>query len=76
VIPTALLVDPLDSAILYLGTQGDGLWQSRDHGTTWEPLSTSLHAPYITCLEADPRDPRQLFACTVGAGLLEIRRAD
>jgi hypothetical protein len=74
ILATALLVDPLDPAILYLGTNGSGLWRSQDRGVTWEPFSPGIHAPYITCLKADPRDPRHLFACTSGAGLIEIRR--
>jgi photosystem II stability/assembly factor-like uncharacterized protein len=73
VVVTALLVDRLDPATLYLGSQGDGLWRSRDGGVTWEPFSPGVHAPYITCLAADPRDPHRLLACTRGAGLLEIR---
>ena len=72
-IVTALLVDALDPAILYLGTSGDGIWRSRDRGVTWEPFSTGINALYITCLEADPRNPRHLFACTQGGGLMEIR---
>ncbi|MDG9705479.1 twin-arginine translocation signal domain-containing protein [Streptomyces sp. DH37] len=31
-----LLVDPRDSAVLWLGTRHDGLWRSTDRGATWE----------------------------------------
>ncbi|MFV0126421.1 1,4-beta-glucanase [Streptomyces sp. HMX112] len=30
-----LLVDPLDSGTLWLGTRHDGLWRSTDRGATW-----------------------------------------
>lgn len=70
---TSLLVDRIDPSILYLGTFGAGVWRSTDHGSTWEPFATGLIAPRITCLEADPRNPRRMVACTWGGGLLEIQ---
>jgi photosystem II stability/assembly factor-like uncharacterized protein len=70
---TEILVDRLDPSILYLGTFGTGVWRSNDGGVTWEPLAAGLFAPRITCLEADPRNPRRLVACTWGGGLLEIQ---
>ncbi len=70
---TALLVDRLDPSILYLGTFDDGVLRSTDGGATWAPLGAGMIAEQITCLEADPRNPRHLVACTWGGGLLEIR---
>ena len=68
----ALLSDPVDPSILYAGSAGSGVSRSKDRGATWEPLTDGLIAPTITCLEADPRNPRHLVACTQGGGLLEI----
>jgi photosystem II stability/assembly factor-like uncharacterized protein len=73
---TALLADALDPAVLYLGTAGAGTLRSRDGGATWAPLASDLPAASIHCLEADPRNPRHLVACTEGGGLLEIRLSD
>ena len=70
---TALLIDPLEPAVLYVGTASNGVWRSRDKGVTWQPFSTGIIAPAISCLEADPGNPRRLVACTQGGGLLEIR---
>ena len=70
---TALLIDPLDPAVFYAGTGGSGVWRSLDQGVTWQPFSAGLIAPAITCLDADPRNPRRLVACTQGGGLLEIQ---
>jgi photosystem II stability/assembly factor-like uncharacterized protein len=70
---TSLLIDRLDPAILYLGTNGSGVWRSTDHGALWAPLTAGMIAPRITCLEADPRNPRRIVACTWGGGLLEIQ---
>ena len=70
---TSLLVDRLDPSILYVGTDGAGVWRSTNHGATWARLGTGLIAPRITCLEADPRNPRRILACTWGGGVEEIR---
>ncbi len=71
--PTALRVDPRAPSNLYLGTFGTGVWRSADRGVTWKPLNTGITAPWITCLDTDPRSPHHLLACTLGGGLLEIR---
>ena len=71
--PTTLRVDPLDPSNLYLGTFGNGVWRSSNGGVTWRPLNAGSTAPWITCLDADPRSPRHLIACTLGGGLMEIR---
>lgn len=70
---TALLVDRIDPSILYLGTDGTGVWRSRDRGATWEPFIAGLISPRITCLEPDPWNQRRMVACTWGGGLQEIR---
>ena len=70
---SALLVDRLDPSILYAGTTSQGVWRSLDRGVTWQPLATGFFAPRVTCLEADPKNPRRLVACTQGGGLLEIQ---
>jgi photosystem II stability/assembly factor-like uncharacterized protein len=70
---TSLLIDPLDPVVFYAGTAGNGVWRSLDKGVTWQSFSTGFIAPMVTCLEADPRDPRRLVACTQGGGLMEIR---
>ncbi len=33
-----LAVDPAQPGTVYLGTRNDGLWRSRDSGTTWSPV--------------------------------------
>jgi photosystem II stability/assembly factor-like uncharacterized protein len=71
--PTALRVDPRAPSNLYLGTFGKGVWRSRDGGVIWRPFNAGLTVPWITCLDADPRSPRHLLACTRGGGMMEIR---
>jgi photosystem II stability/assembly factor-like uncharacterized protein len=69
---SALLVDRTDPSVLYAGSWGNGVWRSLDQGVTWQPFSAGLIGPAVSCLEADPRNPRRLIACTRGGGLLEI----
>lgn len=33
-----LVVDPTNSAVLYLGSRNDGLWKSEDYGKTWNKV--------------------------------------
>lgn len=35
-----LQVDPNDNSILYFGSRKDGLWRSKDYGTSWEQVSS------------------------------------
>lgn len=35
---TAIAVNPNNPNVIYIGTTADGVWRSRDNGTTWTPL--------------------------------------
>ncbi len=51
-----LLVDPLDSDILYLGTMYDGLFRTSDHGKTWHKLQVGEADEHnITFIAIDER---------------------
>lgn len=52
-----LQVDPGDGEILYLGTNHDGLWRSRDGARTWTRVS-SFPEPGVTFVLFDPRGVR------------------
>jgi photosystem II stability/assembly factor-like uncharacterized protein len=49
---------------LYLGTWGNGLWASRDHGSTWQALTKGLAAQRIGGLSVDPSDDDIVLAGT------------
>ena len=66
-------VDPHRPGTIWAG--GKRVWRSRDVGRTWKPLDRTGPGAFstVTGLEADPRNPCRLVACTQGGGLLEIR---
>ncbi|RMH34625.1 MAG: hypothetical protein D6690_10245 [Nitrospirae bacterium] len=44
----ALAMNPVDSQVLYAGTNGDGLYRSHDGGHTWEPVPLVLNRNHET----------------------------
>lgn len=44
------------------GTEGMGLWISRDDGITWEPSAPTLASANVYAVAADPGDPHLLAA--------------
>jgi BNR/Asp-box repeat len=58
--------DAVDPNLVYAGTEGTGLWRSRDGGQTWEPAATGGGAGLIGAVVADPWQPN-----TVWIGKLE-----
>jgi len=58
---TVIEIDPSDSTVYYLGTDGNGVFVSYDVGTTWErPDSDALHAGTLIDIEVSPED-----VCTI-----------
>lgn len=58
--PTTVAFDPRGT--LYAGTEGAGVWASRDGGATFRRLGRGLERGRIAVLLADPRRPGRLFA--------------
>jgi len=52
--------------ILYVGTDGAGVWRSLDFGVSWEPLTIGLPDPRIGAIWLSPREQQQFVY--VGAG--------
>ncbi len=70
---SALAVDPGDSRIVYVGTDGEGLQKSSDGGATWTAINSGLSNTVIRDLVVDPGDPRTLYAGTWGGGVFQSR---
>ncbi len=58
-----LVVDPLSSGTLYLGTSEGGILKSVDYGNSWRALK--WYEKYeITCLTIDPNNSSKIYAGT------------
>ena len=70
----ALVIDPLNSSNLYVGTW-HGIFKSTDRGTNWNSVNSGIPVlnnpgqslPYsVPCLAIDPRNPNTLYAVENG----------
>ncbi len=57
-----LALDPIGSATVYAGTQGQGVFRSDDRGKTWRPAG--LDGMIVNALAASPHEPGTLYAGT------------
>ncbi len=66
---TNVELDPTSDDIIYVGTNGYGLYKTSDGGKTWSPMNRGLATPYLKgpgALRIHPRLPNILFASTQG----------
>jgi hypothetical protein len=70
---SALVIDPLDSSVLYLGTS-NGVYKSTDGAQSWEFAGGGLRDRYVSSLAIDPTTPSILYAGT-GAGVFKSEDA-
>jgi photosystem II stability/assembly factor-like uncharacterized protein len=71
-VPTNLEIDPADDDIVYVGTNGYGIFKTVNGGRDWEAINNGLASPYIKgpgALLTHPRKPQTLFASTQGGGI-------
>jgi len=64
-------VDPRNSNVVYIGTDGGGVWGTTDRGINWAPLTDSQANINIRDLTLAPSAPDTIFAATYGGGLLK-----
>ncbi|MBM4255386.1 MAG: DUF11 domain-containing protein [Deltaproteobacteria bacterium] len=64
---SAFAIDPLNSKILYIGLNGEGVYRSTDAGASWATLNSGLVNKWVTALTINPLIPNTLYA-TVGNG--------
>lgn len=68
---TAILVDPRDTDVIYVGTENAGIYKSIDGGNSWRPASTGLSSSYISSLTINPNAPDIFFANVRSAGFFK-----
>src|SRR6266566_3472582 len=61
---TAVVVDPTNSAKIYLGTAQGGVWRSLDGGTTWTSIFDNALSQSIGTLALAPSNPTILYVGT------------
>jgi photosystem II stability/assembly factor-like uncharacterized protein len=61
---TAIVVDPTDSNILYVGSAQGGVWKTVDRGRHWQPLTDNAQSLAIGALALDPSNHLVLYAGT------------
>lgn len=66
---TAIVVDPSDPDVLYVGTANAGVYKSLDGGTSWQPAHNGLDRAGIYSLIIDHRDRRTLYAGVMPGGV-------
>jgi photosystem II stability/assembly factor-like uncharacterized protein len=68
-LPTNLALDPQNEAVIYVGTNGLGVYKTIDGGRNWLPANRGLATPYLKgpgALQVHPQNPRLLYAATQG----------
>lgn len=63
---SAVAVDPQNSSVVYLGTNGGGVWKTTDGGQTWTPLTDNQLCPSVWTLVLDPTNPDIIYVGTIG----------
>lgn len=57
-------VDPSDPNTIYVGTPNGGLWRSKNHGSTWEPLTDTLPSIGVSGIAVHPTNPKIIYIAT------------
>jgi tetratricopeptide (TPR) repeat protein/photosystem II stability/assembly factor-like uncharacterized protein len=66
---TAIVVDPTDPGIMYVGTENAGVYKSIDGGLSWQPAGNGLGGTNIGTLIIDPNLPSTLYAGVINGGV-------
>ncbi len=67
----ALLIDPINTNVLYAGAVSGGVWKSVDQGASWQPLDDLMANLAVASLAMDPTDNLTLYAGT-GEGFFNL----
>ena len=62
----SISVSPLDSAIIYVGTDDGNIWITSNGGTTWNNISSTLPNRWVTKILADRDDLNTVYATFSG----------
>jgi photosystem II stability/assembly factor-like uncharacterized protein len=57
----AIVTDPSNPTIAYIGAAGGGIWKTTDDGRSWVPLAQHLPSLQVQSIAISARDPRTLL---------------
>ncbi len=60
----ALLIDPVNTDVMYAAAVAGGIWKTTNGGTSWAPLNDFLANIAVTCMAFDPSDSNTIYAGT------------
>jgi photosystem II stability/assembly factor-like uncharacterized protein len=63
---TTISVSPIDSKIIYTGTDDGNVWVTLNGGTTWNNVAGTLPDRWITCVQTSPFDKATAFVTISG----------
>lgn len=63
---TALDVSPLDTNIIFAGTDDGQVWMTDDEGNTWNDVSAGLPQRWVTSVSCDPFDVNKVYVTLSG----------
>ncbi len=79
---TSIAVNPQDPSIMYIGTNGGGVYKSTDYGASWTNVSRSSQypgqnwlEPYINDIKIEPDDSDTIYVATGHKGKGSIFRS-
>ncbi|MCS6904898.1 MAG: hypothetical protein RML72_00745 [Bacteroidia bacterium] len=68
----AIVVDPNNHNLIYVGAATGGVWKSTNRGVSWQPIFDALPTSSIGALALDPNNPEVLW---VGTGEANTRNS-
>ena len=66
---TAIVLDPTDPDVLYVGTESAGVYKSIDGGDSWSPIHNGLLRARVDSLFMDPNDPQVIYVGVRNGGV-------
>jgi photosystem II stability/assembly factor-like uncharacterized protein len=66
---TAIVIDPNDPDVLYVGMANAGIYKSWNGGVSWQPVLIGLGSTSIDSLVISPNDPQILYAGVILGGV-------
>ena len=71
-----IVQDPANAAVLWAGTQENGVFRSRDAGANWDAMNTGLGHRTVYAIAVDPKRSEVVYLGTHGGGVYRTAAGD